>query len=398
MEYFLMNKNTPVLSFQIEKDKLSDLKVTETGRFHAPLPIGYFNIREFLDGRRAPKHRQHIEKLLKSCGCYQLDGFVDVTHALSLNDTFWVKRADQKLGWNQVSLYQNKFDETIAHIAFEGGLYGEQFSTTSPEFSTDGTYAKCWIQEGKKTYLIKKGSENFRNAGMEPYSEYYSSKVAELLCPHMVEYDLAHYRGAVVTKCELFTTEKIGFIPFHKVVDPQMVKSISAEEIQSIYAKYDSLEDFNRMLVLDSLVLNEDRHLGNHGFLIDNESQDIIRMSPVFDLNVTLLPYAEKEDFQGIDEYIKEKGPRIGADFVKPAQAVMTSAIQAELINMKDFRFEQHPSCPYPEWRLEAINQLLGCQIRAILDMPSYYYETAKTKKEKQPIIPEEGYQLERER
>ena len=332
MEYFLMNKNTPVLSFQIEKDKLSDLKVTETGRFHAPLPIGYFNIREFLDGRRAPKHRQHIE--------------------------------------------------TIAHIAFEGGLYGEQFSTTSPEFSTDGTYAKCWIQEEKKTYLIKKGSENFRNAGMEPYSEYYSSKVAELLCPHMVEYDLAHYRGAVVTKCELFTTEKIGFIPFHKVVDPQMVKSISAEEIQSIYAKYDSLEDFNRMLVLDSLVLNEDRHLGNHGFLIDNESQDIIRMSPVFDLNVTLLPYAEKEDFQGIDEYIKEKGPRIGTDFVKPAQAVMTSAIQAELINMKDFRFEQHPSCPYPEWRLDAINQLLGCQIRAILDMPSYYYETAKTKRE----------------
>ena len=60
------------------------------------------------------------------CGCYNLDGFIRVTHALSLNDTFWIKTVDSKLQWKNVSLYENQFDETIAKIAFEGGLYGKE--------------------------------------------------------------------------------------------------------------------------------------------------------------------------------------------------------------------------------------------------------------------------------
>ena len=47
------------------------------------------------------KHRQYIADLLRMCGCYNLDGFIRVTHALSLNDTFWIKTVDSKLQWKK---------------------------------------------------------------------------------------------------------------------------------------------------------------------------------------------------------------------------------------------------------------------------------------------------------
>lgn len=99
-----------------------------------------------MEGRRAPKHRAHIEELLKECGCDTLDGFIRVSHALTLNDTFWVKGASSQEQWKDVSLYKNEFNEVVSRIAFEGGMYGEQFSSTSPEYGTNGMYAKCWVR------------------------------------------------------------------------------------------------------------------------------------------------------------------------------------------------------------------------------------------------------------
>lgn len=59
-----------------------------------------------------------------------------MTYATSLNDTFWVKSEEEDINWEQVSLYQNKFDEVISRISFEvNRLYGMQFSATTPEFS-----------------------------------------------------------------------------------------------------------------------------------------------------------------------------------------------------------------------------------------------------------------------
>ncbi len=66
-------------------------------------PIGYRGLAAFLEHRKAPKHREHIRQLLEQYGCDDLEGFLQVTHALSLNDTFWVKRKGETLQWRDVS-------------------------------------------------------------------------------------------------------------------------------------------------------------------------------------------------------------------------------------------------------------------------------------------------------
>ena len=56
---------------------------------------GLMKIIPFLSvGYAVPKHRAHIAALLKEYGCDTLEGYLNVTHALSLNDTFWVRAAD----------------------------------------------------------------------------------------------------------------------------------------------------------------------------------------------------------------------------------------------------------------------------------------------------------------
>ncbi len=76
-----------------------------------------------------------------------MEGLLRVTHALSLNDTFGVKGTESPLNWKEVSLYRNEFNEVISQAAFDGTFVSERMLSTSPEFGTDGGYAKCWLRE-----------------------------------------------------------------------------------------------------------------------------------------------------------------------------------------------------------------------------------------------------------
>ena len=92
----------------------------------------------FLERRKAPKHREHIQRLLERFGCDDLEGFLNVTHAVSLNDTFWVKKAESNLTWNLVSLYRNEFDQLISEAAFDGSAnHIRQFNLCNKQKCTD---------------------------------------------------------------------------------------------------------------------------------------------------------------------------------------------------------------------------------------------------------------------
>ena len=177
IKYFLMNKDEVVAKFILQTGKLEAIREVEKLR----LPVWIQNFSGFVKHRSAPRSREHIQELLIRSGCNTIQGFLDYTHALSLTDTFWVKRADSTLEWKNVSLFRNPFNEVIAHTAFDGGMYGDNLSTPSPEYGTDGTFAKCWIRENDKIKMLKRGSSEARNAGLEPYSEYYVFSVLIIL-------------------------------------------------------------------------------------------------------------------------------------------------------------------------------------------------------------------------
>lgn len=90
MSYLLLNKDSVWLEFHCEQNEYLETTAQED-RWHTSLrPFGYANLTDFLERRKAPKHRAHIAQLLREYGCDTLEGYLDVTHALTLNDTFWM--------------------------------------------------------------------------------------------------------------------------------------------------------------------------------------------------------------------------------------------------------------------------------------------------------------------
>ena len=374
-EYELMNKDNIVATVSCTRDEFNDLYF-EIHHIFSQLPIGFKTFKDWIENRRAPSNRQHIEKLLKRCNCYDLEGFLQVTNAATLNDTFWVRPAKSHLSWNNVSLFQNPFDDVVARIAFEGGLYGEHFSTASPEFSTDGTFAKCWTRLDNQIFLMKRGSEGGANAGLEPYSEMYASQLAAVFCPDSVPYDVVNYHEKKASKCPLFTNEQYGFAPTYKCIG---VEAGIAQTLQ-YFSSIGSENAFRRMLVLDALIVNTDRHKGNYGILFQTDTLQPIKMAPVFDHNQSLLPYAMEDDFRDLDSYLSEKIPRIGTDFSETAAMVMTPDIRSDLRNLQDFEFSDS-SNGLPKWRVTELNKLIVHQSRSILKSKKIYMSPDQPKK-----------------
>ena len=392
-EFYLMNKDDKILKFTCDNSPLG-VSFQEEESYLEIRPYGYDGIGSWISQRQAPKHRQYIADLLRMCGCYNLDGFIRVTHALSLNDTFWIKPIDSSLKWKNVSLYENQFDETIAKIAFEGGLYGKEFTTTS-----SGSFAKCWVKEDDGIYLLKRGSEGARNAGLEPYSEMYSSQIAKIICRDAVAYDVEKYHNKIASKCKLFTSEQEGYVPITKFFG----KLVSVKDILGKFQEYNCEEDFRRMIVLDALILNTDRHMGNYGFMVDNRTMQIKRMAPMFDHNQALLPYAEQEDFQNLDLYLASRPTQIGEDFNEIANALLTPEIRSDLKNLRGFKFEKNGEFDLPENRLEQLNKLIDRQIDGILEckrlyIPTNEYEKARYEQEQyNDKLPSDSYEIEDE-
>lgn len=360
MLYQLMNKDVVVATYE-ERKVIGDFSYTEVERSDSYLPYGFISIDDWIDGRQIAKHRTSIEKLMRELGLTTRHDFIGMARCLSLTDTFWMKREDEELSWDDVSLYTNPFDDVIAHIAFDGtGMYGRQNSPTSPEFATSGSFAKCWIREGERISLLKRGSSGYANAGFEPYSEKLASDLLEAAHIDHVPYEVVRFHDKLACKCPLFTSDETGFVSAHRFFD----RPFSIEDMLEFSATHGAEESFREMVVMDAVFANVDRHSGNYGFLVNNASGEILRMAPLFDQNMACLPMMmEMDDF---DEYLSMIGPKIGNDFISVARELLTSSIRAKLIELKDFEY-QDPGFDYPKWKLDAVNRLKDVQIDAIL-------------------------------
>lgn len=371
MKYYLMNKNAEVGTFELRHGTFGDeFRFEHTGK--SPLPIGFDYIEKWIENRKASKHNAHLKQIMADCGCDKTEGFIKITHAASINDTFWIKSEHENVSWERISFYRNPFDETISKMAFEGmGLYGIKMSETSPELSTDGSFRKCWMREDNgQIFLYKRGSDGARNAGLEPYCEVMASEVAQrILGQDAIPYQLVRLHGELASKCPLFTNETYGYVPISRFP----INHSSPESLMRFYAELGSETLFRKMIVLDSLTFNVDRHAGNHGVLVENDTQKPIRMAPVFDLNLSMLPYIERSDWEHIGTKMRDYGPRIGEDFTRIGQQAMTSEIRAILIGMKSFQFSFRGDEKIEPERVKLMEQMIHKQIEALLSREVLY-------------------------
>ncbi len=313
------------------------------------------SIYRWLKNRTIPAKRAYASNLLARNGLNEKDtaGIIDICKGLSLNDSYWVVDSAFDGKFEDYNLYDNRFNRMLSFIAFTGyGSYVGSTFRSSPEFTTGGMLAKCWRRIDGDVVLFKTGTEGFANSGMEPYSEFYASQIAQFLGISSVRYGLSRWHEKICSTCRLFTNKDLSFISAGRLIEKGGIQVV-LDYYKNLGKKYyDSLID---MFVFDALIFNEDRHLGNFGFLVDNHTNSIIDMAPVFDNGLSLFCYGMADDIDNLDKYAGSRAPALYNSFDEFTGMVITDRQKKMLSKMADFRFSKHSRYNWPEERLKKI-------------------------------------------
>jgi len=375
--YELRLYDTPLLTFALTEEGVEGLtarilSVNEEQQHLLPLGLTLSDdaVVSWLERRIIPKNRAFVEEILKTLGLSinRVKKIIDVCRGLSLNDSYWVVPQGFDGVFSQYNLYENRFSEILALVAYTGIGQANEAFTTSPELTTDGMLPKAWrFIENDGIYLYKGGTGGAANTGNEPYAEYYASQIANAMGLSAVQYDLENWKGILASKCELFTDIDTAFIPVGRVVGSGGLKAVF-EYYSNLGSEF--AEAFRSMLVFDAVIYNEDRHYGNFGLLRDNHSGKILRPAPLFDHGISLLNFAMQDDFIDLNEYGKTRAPAyrgvtyesICAEFCGKTQA-------AQLRRLIGFAFKRHPAINWPEDRLIALEKQIQVRVRQLLDI-----------------------------
>lgn len=297
MNFKLLNKDTVVCTFFITTLEYG-MSCNVLKIFRKDLmPHDLRNIQEWIESRYILSYKEGTKSFFNRIGITRLEDFVLVTNCVSLKDTYWVKGERSKKFWRSVSPYTNSLNKVIADYSFNGKINGKCV-TGSPDFATDGNFSKCWKRVNGVLQLYKAGSSGAYNAGNEPYSEVYASKIADLMGISHIEYSLGTYKSRVISKCNCMCSEDIGFISYRDYTGEMHA------DFSNLLKKFKYNYKILDMLLLDYLLCNVDRHYGNFGFLINNDTNKIVGLSPIFDNNLSCIPYYMSDE--NIEHYIDD--------------------------------------------------------------------------------------------
>lgn len=175
--------------------------------------------------------------------------------------------------------------------------------------SFGGSDRKFGVIYNDEIYMLKFSEEHAKRTDVstsyvnKPISEYISCHISQSLGIETQDTLLGTYKDEVVVACKDFrTSPNTSNIEFGEVLRTkynssdigrfvfleQLYESITESEIHfSPEFQEAFIKRFWDMFVVDALVGNFDRHIGNFGFL---QSGDDIRLAPIYDIGSSLLP------------------------------------------------------------------------------------------------------------
>lgn len=377
MVYILKNKDMDVLKFEVVSNlrdpEVNIISVNPDQKALLPLDLKENNesLARWLKNRTIPRNRAFVNAFLAKCGLSinrPMD-IISVSKGLSLNDCFWIVPEDFDGIFEENNLYDNPFNTILSYIAFTGtGSSARTSLHSSPEFTTNGMLPKCWRRLKGKVMLFKGGTTGAANTGNEPYSEFYAAQIAKQMGLNHVPYTLGKWKGIICSVCELFTSKEYSYIPVGRFV--------TSGGFEAVIEFYRNLGDrfyneFVDMIVFDAVVCNTDRHYGNFGFLVDNETNQIAAPAPLFDHGNALFNLAGMAcwmDEKELEEYIAALQPAVYDDFIGTAKELMGERQREQLRHLLTFQINPHHTYNLPARRRKLIEKQIQKRARQLLD------------------------------
>lgn len=241
------------------------------------------NLMDWLSKRGIPDKREGLSQVVQMFG----DSWLKNKNYASLTDHYWIKMRTES--YKKINFFTNLYSQDVGDMFFKPwDIKKRKLNFVSPDLTTNGLLKKRWLQdlESKKSFLIKAGSEKTKQ---EPLSEVLVSVLTEKINKiDCVKYDL-HIEGATMCSiCDSFITENTMLVPayyiyrYEKRADNEGI----LEHLLKMCEKFqipNAEEHIRWTLFIDSLTGNDDRNLGNIGFLLDINTMKFIGPAPMYD-------------------------------------------------------------------------------------------------------------------
>lgn len=299
MDYELMHRNRSVALLSINDDGfISEIK-SVSSIDHMPPGTVYESkadlddLKKWWNSRSIPATRSGIRTFLDSLHIMDSRTLLTKSLGLSLSDQYWI-RSSPATNWEDVNFFQNTFSPDIGNILFGAPVSGE-LDMSSPDNTSDGVMRKRWAIIDGDRCLIKSCTEM---AMQEPFNEVIASMLMESLgIPH-TEYRLEWIDGYPCSVCKDFVNGDTELVTAARVVD-SFVSTINGsyrEEYACICESLGIDARLGQMDLIDAVMMNTDRHLGNYGLIRDADTLEYIGPAPIYDTGTSLMCKAPTED------------------------------------------------------------------------------------------------------
>jgi len=315
MAYLLKHKDIDVALLVIN-DEGNVVTVKEVFQpLHLPLSCvsedGKINAKclsQWWDERGIPASREHYQAVMAEIGVTGKNRLLLECNGLSLTDHYWIVNENKPKKWKDVNFYENEFDKGIGELFFNRIKPDGNYNRYTPDISSDGNLRKRWeiIDNGRRV-LIKAGKNPYMQ---EPVNEV----IASLLCkrlniPH-VSYSMEFEDGDPVSKCANMTntdTEFVEAIRVYYTREPSYFENNKHKHYCDCARRIgvkNNIEMLDRMMVLDYLILNHDRHFKNFGIFRNSQTLNSIEAAPIFDSGSSLF-HEDGAAFISLPERVK---------------------------------------------------------------------------------------------
>ncbi len=242
-------------------------------------------LNEWWDDRSIPTSRSGVQHALDQLRIAHPKQLRMRCYGLSLSDQYWIKPQASDLTWDQINFFENPFSDDIGDILFGSSPKQEEFDFSSPDNTSDGCLKKRWkIIDGKRC-LIKGGSNPFHQ---QPFNEVIATEIMKRLGIGHIPYTVVWNDGFPYSVCRDFVTADTELVAAWRIM--QICKKDNSTSVYQHFIKCceqlgapDVTEALDRMLVLDYIIANEDRHFNNFGLLRKADTLEWLGMAPIYD-------------------------------------------------------------------------------------------------------------------
>ncbi len=298
IRYKLMHKREPVAELELDNETGFIQRINRVyDTDHLPVGVSVnrgtvdrASLNTWWTDRSIPASRSGVREAMEALNISDTKMLLTRCLGLCLSDQYWICPEETDIQWDDVNFFRNDFSEDIGDILFGGERKKGSLDFSSPDSTSEGNLKKRWKIINGKRCLIKGGSNPYRQ---EPLNEVISSRIMERLGIHHVTYTVTWNKGAPYSICEDFIDENTELVPAWRILQTKKQPN-SRSLCQHFLDCADACgipgtrEFLDRMIVLDYIVLNEDRHLNNFGAVRNAETLEWKGMAPVYDSGSSL--------------------------------------------------------------------------------------------------------------